>query len=229
MQGRTNTILFPLAVLGLMALITLWIDRTVQPPEPRIDGATRHDPDYILNNFVTTKTDATGSISHILKASEMRHYPDDDTTELENPHFTQFGVGRPATTIEGKRGYVSSDGAVVEFRDNVRVVRPAFGDRPEMTLTTEYLRVEPDREVASTDQPVVITQGPKSVVRAVGMVYDKKNQTIQLNKRVRSHYERPPAKRASSKPRASAKPVASRTSKQTSGNSKNAKQPTKTQ
>lgn len=242
MQGRSNTILFPLAVLGLLALITLWIDRTVQPPELRVDGTTRHDPDYILNNFVTTKTDATGSISHILKASEMRHYPDDDTTELENPHFTQFGVGKPTTTIEGKRGHVSSKGDVVEFRDDVRVVRPAFGDRQEMTLTTEYLRVEPDSEIASTDQPVVITQGPKSVVRAVGMVYDKKNQTIQLNKRVRSHYERPAAgKRTSSKPKAAsktstanrtkqaaAKPAASKNSKTTSGNSNNAKQPTKT-
>ncbi|MCB5190165.1 LPS export ABC transporter periplasmic protein LptC [Methylobacillus arboreus] len=233
MKGRTNTILFPLAVLGLLALITLWIDRTVQPPEPRVDGSTRHDPDYILNNFVTTKTDATGTISHILKASEMRHYPDDDTTELENPHFTQFGVDRPTTTIEGKRGHVSSNGEVVEFRDSVRVVRPAFGDRQEMTLTTEYLRVEPDNEIASTDQPVVITQGPKSIVRAVGMVYDKKNQTIQLNKRVRSHYERPAA---ASKPRPAnratkpaAKAATKNTGKQTkSGNSKNAKLPAKT-
>ncbi len=236
MQGRTNTILFPLAVLGLLALITLWIDRTVQPPEPRVDGSTRHDPDYILNNFVTTKTDATGAISHILKASEMRHYPDDDSTELTNPHFTQFGVGKPTTTIEGKRGHVSSKGDVVEFRDDVRVVRPAFADRPEMTLTTQYLRVEPDKEIASTDQPVVITQGPKSVVHAVGMYYDKKNQTIQLNKRVRSHYERPAAKPQASKPKAAskprqvaAKPAASKSSKSTPvGNSKNAKQPTKT-
>ena len=236
MQGRTNTILFPLAVLGVLALLTLWIDRTVQPPAPKVDGNTRHDPDYILNNFVTTKTDATGNISHILKASEMRHYPDDDTTELENPHFTQFGVNAPPTTIEGKRGHVSSKGDIVDIYDDVRVVRPAWGDRQEMTLTTEYLRIEPDRDIASTDRPVVITQGPKSIVRAVGMVYDKKNQTIQLNKRVRAHYERPAVKKqpvrkpqpATRPKQAAAKPAANKAAKQTqSGNSKNAKLPAK--
>ncbi|MCB5188338.1 LPS export ABC transporter periplasmic protein LptC [Methylobacillus caricis] len=238
MQGRTNTILFPLAVLGLLALLTLWIDRTVQPPEPRVDGSTRHDPDYVLNNFVTTKTDASGNISHILRASEMRHYPDDDTTELENPHFTQYGVGKPTTMIEGKRGQVSSNGEIVQFRDNVRVVREAFGDKAEMTLTTDYLQVEPKREIATTDRPVVITQGPKSVVHAVGMIYDKKQQTIQLNKRVRTHYESPNTGKKASKPKA-AKPVQKRvanaqpaaknsSNKQTkSGTAKNAKLPTK--
>lgn len=195
MQGRTNTILFPLAVLGLLALLTLWIDRTVQPPEPRVDGSTRHDPDYMLNNFVTTKTDVAGNISHVLKASEMRHYPDDDSTELENPHFTQYGgPGQPNTMIEGKRGSVSGNGEIVKFYDDVRVVRQASADKEEMTLTTDYLELEPKREVATTNRPVVITQGPKTVVRAVGMIYDKKNQTIQLNKRVRTHYEKPAAR-----------------------------------
>ncbi|MCB5185572.1 LPS export ABC transporter periplasmic protein LptC [Methylobacillus gramineus] len=238
MQGRSNTILFPLAVLGLLALLTLWIDRTVQAPEPRVDGNTRHDPDYILNNFVTTKTDPSGNISHILKASEMRHYPDDDTTELENPHFTQYGAGKPPTTIEGKRGQVSSNGEVVQFRDDVRVVRAAFADKPEMTLTTDYLQVEPQKEIATTNRPVVITQGPKSVVRAVGMIYDKKQQTIQLNKRVRTHYESPNAGKKVSKPKTAkpapnkattTKPAAKNTSnKQTkSGTAKNAKLPTK--
>lgn len=229
MLGRTNTILFPLAVLGLLALITLWIDRTVQAPEPRVDGNARHDPDYILNNFVTTRTDATGNISHILKASEMRHYPDDDTTQLEKPYLTQHGIGQPVTTIESKRGTVSSKADVVEFYDDVRVVRQAFGDRPEMTLTTDYLKVEPDNEVASTDRPVVITQGPKSVVRAVGMYYDKKNQTIQLNKRIRSHYERPaPARKAPPASRAGTTNKAVKQTKTKPESGKNAKLPAKT-
>lgn len=253
MQGRSNTIIFPLAVLGLLALLTLWIDRTVQPPEPRVDGSTRHDPDYVLNNFVTTKTDTAGNISHVLKATEMRHYPDDDSTELENPHFTQYGVGKPSTMIEGKRGSVSSNGEIVKFYDNVRVVREASAGREEMTLTTDYLEVEPKREVATTNRPVVITQGPKTVVRAVGMVYDKKSQTIQLNKRVRTHYEKPaaaktskpktkakagnsvkPAPKPSSKPaaksteKAAASPAANSTKQSKSSASKNAKLPTQT-
>lgn len=191
-------ILFPLALLGVLALLTLWIDRSVQAPVPKPDGSTRHDPDYILNNFVTTKTDVNGNVSSILRAEEMRHFPDDDTTELQAPDLVQFGIGNaPDTSITAKRGWVSSNGETVKFMDDVKVVREAFGDRGEMTLLTEYLHVTPDTGIATTDRPVVIKQAPKTVVHGTGMIYNKKKQTVTLLKNVRVHYERPaPSKRA---------------------------------
>ena len=185
-------ILFPLALLAVLALLTLWIDRSVQAPEPKPDGSTRHDPDYILTNFVTTKTDANGEIRSILRATEMRHFPDDDTTELKAPDLVQFGVAdAPDTSITAKRGWVSSDGETVKFMDDVKVVREAFGDRGEMTLLTEYLHVTPDTGIATTDRPVVIKQAPKTVIHGTGMIYNKKKQTMTLLKDVRVHYERP--------------------------------------
>lgn len=191
MYGR-HTIIFPLAVLVLLAAITFWIDRTVQAPVQKSDANTRHDPDYIVNNFVTTKTDVMGNIQYVLAASEMRHYPDDDSTRLVRPRLTQYTDARPYTQIESQEGLVSSNGEVVQFIGNVKVVREPTGERPEMTMRTQYLKVTPDTEIATTDRPVVITEGPKSEVHAVGMIYDKKNRTIQLLNRVRAHYEKPP-------------------------------------
>ena len=203
-------ILFPLALLAVLALLTLWIDRSVQPPVPKPDGSTRHDPDYILNNFVTTKTDVNGDIRSILRATEMRHFPDDDTTELKAPDLVQFGIAdAPNTSITAKRGWVSSNGENVKFTDDVKVVREAFADRGEMTLLTEYLDVVPDTEIATTDRPVVIKQAPKTVIHGTGMIYNKKKQTMTLLKNVRVHYERPaPPKsrtKAASKSKARAK------------------------
>src|SRR5512137_2187741 len=101
MQGR-STIWFPIALLALLAGLTLWIDRVVQPPQPKIDGSSRHDPDYILTNFNTLKTDQNGNPRHRLAATEMRHFPDDDTTELTRPRFTQYTANKPFTQIEGQ-------------------------------------------------------------------------------------------------------------------------------
>ena len=202
-------ILFPLALLGVLVLLTLWIDRSVQPPIPKPDGSTRHDPDYILNNFVTTKTDVNGDIRSVLRAQEMRHFPDDDTTELNAPDLVQHGIGdAPDTSITAKRGWVSSNGENVKFMDDVKVVREAFADRGEMTLLTEYLDVVPDTGIATTDRPVVIKQAPKTVIHGTGMIYNKKKQTMTLLKNVRVHYERPalpkPRARAASKGKAGA-------------------------
>jgi lipopolysaccharide export system protein LptC len=190
MRGR-HTIWFPLALLALMALITIWIDRNVQAPQAKRDGNTRHDPDYKLNNFSTTKTDADGNLRYVLSATEMVHYPDDDSTQLQRPRFTQYTVGKPYTQIQGQRGLVSSKGDNVYIMDNVTVVRQAFEGRGEMRVLTEYLHVIPDDDLAITDRPVVITQAPKTVVYGTGMIYNKKARTLKLLSKVRAHYERP--------------------------------------
>jgi lipopolysaccharide export system protein LptC len=190
MYGRP-TILFPLALLALLALLTLWIERSVHAPQHKLEGNTRHDPDYMVNNFVTTKTDLMGNLHYVLAAVGMKHYPDDDSTELVRPRFTQYDIGKPYTQIEGQRGLVSSNGENVQFMDNVKVVRQAFKDRGEMTVLTEYLNVTPKSDIATTDKPVVIMQAPKTVVHAIGMIYDKKQRTVQLLNKVRVHYERP--------------------------------------
>ncbi|CAG0985737.1 hypothetical protein MTYP_02004 [Methylophilaceae bacterium] len=186
-----STIVFPLALLAALALLTFWIDYSVQPPEPKIDGSSRHDPDYILNNFVTTRTDENGDLRYRLTAAEMKHFPDNDTTELQKPDFTRYDIDKPYTQIQGQRGFVSSDGKKIEFVDDVRVVRQAYNGKGQMVVLTDKLDVLPDEEIASTDQPVVITQEPKTVIHATGMIYDKKNKTVQLLHRVKAHYENP--------------------------------------
>jgi lipopolysaccharide export system protein LptC len=185
------SILFPIVLMAILAVLTFWIDYAVQAPEARIDGSSRHDPDYILNNFTTTRTDENGELRYRLSALEMRHYPDDDTTELEKPQFQRYEVDKPFTTIEGNKGFVSTDAETVEFIDDVKVVRQAFNGKGEMVVLTDRLEVMPNEEMAKTDRPVVITQEPKTVIHATGMIYDKKNQSVQLLSRVKSHYEKP--------------------------------------
>ena len=189
-HARTAYI-FPLVLLSLMALLTFWISRSVQPSAAKIDGSSRHDPDYIVNNFVTTQTDINGDLRYKLAAVEMKHFPDDDSTVLQRPRYTQFAVDKPYTQIEGLHGYVSSNGEQVEVVDNVKVVRQAFEEKGEMTVDTDYLKIFPDDEVVQTPSPVVIRQAPKTVIYATGMVYDKKSRTVTLLNKVKAHYEKP--------------------------------------
>lgn len=209
MYGRT-AILFPLALLALLALLTFWIEQNVQAPLRKADGSSRHDPDYMLNNFVTTKNDANGDLHYILAAAEMKHYPDDDSTDLLRPRYTQYAINKPYTQIEGQRGNVSSNGELVELFDKVKVVRQAFNGRGEMVVLTDRLTIKPKEDLAYTDSPVTITQAPETVVHAVGMVYDKKNRTVKLLKKVRAHYVRPSA--AKNRPASSTKQATAKAS-----------------
>ncbi|HQR50333.1 MAG TPA: LPS export ABC transporter periplasmic protein LptC [Methylophilaceae bacterium] len=192
MYGR-HTIWFPLAILLLLALLTLWIDHAVQPPSPKGDGSSRHDPDYKMENFSAVKTDLNGNPHHLLAAVEMRHFPDDDSTELVRPRFTQYTVDKPYLQIEGQRGLVSSNGENVYFMDNVKAVRGATKDKGELTLVTDYLHIIPDQDLAVTDHPVTITQVPGTVIKANGMELNKRERTLKLSGRVHVHYQKPRA------------------------------------
>ena len=190
MQNRT-TVLFPLILMGFMALITFWINKAVEQQGSRIDGSQRHDPDYTMENFVTKQTDKDGNLSYILKAVKMTHYPDDDSTVLEKPKFTQYTKDKPYTKIDGDHGNVSRDGEEVEILGNVVVVRDAYDDKSEMRVLTDKLILFPDLELAKTDRPVTLTQASKTIIHATGMIYDKNKQTFKLLHKVNAHYERP--------------------------------------
>lgn len=155
MQNRT-TILFPLILMGFMALITFWINKAVEQQMPRIDGSERHDPDYTMENFVTKQTDEDGNLNHVLDAVKMTHYPDDDSTVLEKPKFTQYAEDKPYTKIDGDHGNVSSDGEEIEIIDNVVIVREAYDDKGEMRVLTDQIMLFIDLELAKTDRPVTI-------------------------------------------------------------------------
>ena len=124
-----SAIVFPLILLSLLALLTFWINNTVQPTLPKIDGSSRHDPDYIMSNFVTTQTDINGSLQYKLAAVEMKHFPDDDSTNLLRPRYTQFTQDKPYTQVESLHGFVSSNGEDVKLVNNVKVTRQAFAGK----------------------------------------------------------------------------------------------------
>ncbi len=193
MLNRT-AIAFPLVLAGLMALLTFWIYQTVEEQGVVKNGSNRHDPDYMMENFVTTQTDTAGKLRYILAANKMVHYPDDDTTVLEQPKFTQFSTDKPYTKVKGKSANVSPNGEEIEIIDDVVVVREAFGEKGEMTVLTDRLTVFPEQDLAKTDRPVVIKQAPKTVIHATGMIYDKKKKTMKLLNRVKAHYEKPKSK-----------------------------------
>lgn len=177
--------------LLLFAAVTLWLDRVVQPPEQKLDGSNRHDPDYIIENFSSIKLDAVGQPHLTLAATKMTHYPDDQTTHLERPHFMRFAPDAAPMHMYSQRGFISEDGNNAYLHDQVRLVREARGLQSELTLKTSFLHIMPEQEWAMTDKPVVI-QDAHTFITAVGLKLDQKNHQFKLLSRVKVRYESRP-------------------------------------
>ncbi len=192
-----STLLFPILLLAVLALLTYWVNLNVQPQVKKKNINERHDPDYFLNNFETTRTDVKGELRYRLTANKMEHYPDDDSTDLIQPVYTQYENGKKYVEVEGLVGEVSGKGEDIKLYKDVLLTRQPYGDKGLMTLETEYLNILPEEDIVLTQKPVLIKQAPKTVVHANGMVYEKKKLRVTLLHKVRAHYEKPVVKKAS--------------------------------
>lgn len=189
---RWSTV-FPLALLAMLAGLTLWLDQIVQPSITARDGSTRHDPDYIVDNLSAVRLGLDGAPRHRVEAKRMVHYPDDDTTHLEAPRYASFAGQRPEITIVSNTALVSREGGTIDFNGNVRTVRAATDRQSELVLTTEHLRVIPDDHIAYTDAEVTI-EDANTKLTAVGLELNDQAKTVQLKSRVRGTYV-PPKKK----------------------------------
>lgn len=175
--------LYPVVMIGLLAALTLWLNRAMTFEPARHDDKLRHDPDYIVDNLNGKRFDAQGKLQYSLVADHMVHYADDESTELINPRVLHLGRGTPLR-VSASHADLSKDGKVVTLTDNVRLVRDATKDKPQMTLSTTTLTVLPDDEFASTAAPVTITHG-SSVLHGTGFEYNNITAVAALKANVR--------------------------------------------
>lgn len=178
-----------LPLLPLLALLAFvyWLDIQVQQEISAAASKPGHDPDVIMENFHATKMDQQGVPRFLLSAQQLRHYPDHDSTELDLPHITLLTEQRKPVNIGSVRGVISSKGDEVLFFGNVLAAREASHDQTALALRTEYLRVVPAQDLATTDQPVTLVN-TNNTVRAIGLEMDNKARTLKLLSQVRSEH-----------------------------------------
>ena len=188
MMDRINA-WFPVVLLAVLAAVTVWLNAQVQPPERGPSGATRHDPDYIVENLAATRFGPDGKPRHTLTANRVTHYPDDDTTHLGDARLREFSQVAPVT-VTARTALVSSNGEEVFLHDSVKVVRAPYGTHSSLTLETDYLHVIPDNDFAQTDQPVKIYDAD-TVVTGVGLEFNNATRIVKILSNVRGTYHKP--------------------------------------
>jgi lipopolysaccharide export system protein LptC len=175
--------IFPLSLMLALAGLTSWLRYATDMPEERHDGKTRHDPDYIVSKSVLRKLDPQGQLKYTLYSDEVRHFPDDDSTDLLKPRVVYLSPKKAPFNVTSERGHVSSKGDRVDLDGDVRLFRPASGRDPELTASMPDLTVFPDDERAFTKSPALLTRGP-SWVKGVGLQVDHKAETYVFESQV---------------------------------------------
>ncbi len=143
-----------------------------------------------MEDFSALRMGPDGLPQHSLAAVKLEHFPDDDTSHLTRPHFIAMNAEKPPVHILAQKGLVSSDGEEVYFTQDVEVKREAGAGKDWLTVSTDYLHITPDRDIARTHKAVTI-KTPSALITATGMEFNNRTQKIKLLSRVKGHYENP--------------------------------------
>lgn len=176
---------FPLLLVAVLAALTFWLERAVQPAVDPRGGQPSGEPDYVVDGLSAVRMDSEGKVKHTLRARKMTHYADADMTVLVEPRFVTYSEARSPVTVTSRNARMSGNGEHVYFEDDVKVVRAPFGARSELVLETEFLHVIPDDNVAKTDKPVTIRDESATVV-AGGFELNSETRLLKLHGRVKS-------------------------------------------
>ena len=150
----------PVLLLGGLAALTYWLDSQVQPPAPRRDGSERHDPDIFVEGFRAVELDAEGPADAARSPASARctsattrpprsssrccRRPKPASPRSASPRRMGNAVGRP----QGRR---TSRATCAPCATPARP-SPAKAAAGPVTVTTEYLHVVPDKEIATHRQ-----------------------------------------------------------------------------
>jgi lipopolysaccharide export system protein LptC len=181
----------PLLMMAALASGTWWLVRNAPAVEtPRETVAPRHEPDYEMTNFVVQRFARDGTLRTQIEGERLRHFPDNDTLEIDRARLRAVGSDGVVTLASANRALANGDGSEVQLLGDARVVRPAHGDEEQVEFRGEFLHAFRNVERVRSHLPVVVTQG-QSVVRADGMEYDNLARVVDLRGRTRATFVSP--------------------------------------
>jgi len=155
------SIYLPVVLMGLLALGSYWLLRATPEPElPVAERPPQHEPDYFMRGFAVRSFAPDGSLRSEVRGTEARHYPDTNSTEIDQARIRSQQPGSPLTTATAQRVTSNADQTEFVLRGNAVVVREAAGaNRPRLSFQGEHLQVLTDTRRVLSEKPVLLLRG----------------------------------------------------------------------
>ncbi len=184
------SIYLPIILMGLLALGTYWLVRNTPTAGPAAsEKAAQHEPDYFMRKFSVKSFDGSGRLKSEVFGSEARHYPDNDTLEIDQPRIRSIDEKGLLTVATANRALSNGDGSEVQLFGNAVVVRDAGTDAtgsrvPRIEFRGEFLHAFLNTERIKSNKPVMLTRGADQFT-ADSMDFDNLDRVMDLRGRVR--------------------------------------------
>ncbi|MCP5215878.1 MAG: LPS export ABC transporter periplasmic protein LptC [Pseudomonadales bacterium] len=176
-----------ITLLSIISILVAIAFEYQEKPDEEVATADRKqnaEPDFYLLNAKSVQFDESGKIRYRFNAQRLNHFPEGDYTLIETPDVTLFHNDGTPWYISARQGRITSGSESIKLWDQVVILR---GSQEEpLKMETRTLTIVPKKDIAKTEQDVVITNRAGRI-DATGMIayIDENRMELLSNVRVR--------------------------------------------
>ncbi len=190
--GQFVSAYLPLILMALLALATWWLVRnTPRPDVPRDVAPVRHEPDYTMQGFTLQRFAAQGALLVEVQGVQMRHFPDTDTMEIDQPTIRATAPDGSVTVASARLAVSNGDATQVQLQGGARVRREATAAAAAIEFESEFLHAFLDTERVKSHLPVRLRQGT-SELNVASLEYDHLSRSAKFGGPLRAKFDVPP-------------------------------------
>ncbi|MDH4059872.1 MAG: LPS export ABC transporter periplasmic protein LptC [Aquincola sp.] len=189
--GQWISAYLPVVLMALLALATWWLVRITPPVvEPARAGEVRHEPDYQMQGVTLQRFSPDGRLEVVVRGTQMRHYPDTDTLEIDGVTIRALGAEGAVTVATARLAVANGDASEVQLQGGARVIQEGATPAQQIEFESEFLHAFLTTEKLRSHMPVRVRQG-SSELRVATLDYDNLTRTARFGGPVRARIELP--------------------------------------
>jgi lipopolysaccharide export system protein LptC len=192
--GQFVSAYLPLILMALLAVATWWlVTNTPRADAPREAAPLRHEPDYTMQGFTLQRFAADGALRVQVQGARLRHYPDTDTMEIDQPTIRATAPDGSVTVASALLAVSNGDATQVQLQGGARVRREATPSAAAIEFESEFLHAFLDTERVKSHLPVRLRQGT-SEMRVASLEYDHLTRSAKFGGPLRARFDVPARK-----------------------------------
>jgi LPS export ABC transporter protein LptC len=185
--GRGSWLIILLIAAIASSVVFMLAPGRQAPPQTKL----RSEQGYYVRKGTLTGTGADGRILYRVTTRAARQNLDDGTISMQEVAVSYAPAAEIPWDMRATRGQIPQDSNIIQLSGDVLVtsMAGAAANRRQapLTIRTDYLELDPDTYIATTDRQVAIERS-RDTLHARGMRVYLKQDRLQLQSEVRGNF-----------------------------------------
>lgn len=172
-------------IFTLLAL-SWWLQNILNKKPELIIRDTSRFADYYLEDFKLTAHNKSGLVKYTLQAKRLDNYEQESLAEIQDITAEVYNK-QGNWTITADKALLYHNKNIIEFSDNVKIIRPQQPDRAELNLQADTMTLLTEKEILTTNGRVTLKTG-KTTLESKGLRYNNLQGILELQANVKGSY-----------------------------------------